>query len=485
MALSGLKKNTFVGLDQVTTLNLRNNKLQYVEDGAFQGLKSVTSLDIQGNDIEHFSHEMFHGLHSLESLFSDSFKFCCLASPQVSFDYCLPPADEISSCEDLMSSPVQRSFLWVLGVVALLGNLFVIAWRLKTKNSNPVSSTLILSLGCADLLMGVYLVVIASVDIYYRGRYIQNSDVWRASALCKLCGFLSTLSSESSIFTLVLITADRLICISFPFSMVRFGLRRTYQLIAAAWATAAAIAALPIVIQPYFQGEFYARSGVCLALHITNQKPSGWEYSVAVFFCLNLLAFASIVAAYAYMYLSIRRSKTAVKRHAARQADSLVGRQMALIVLTNSLCWFPMIVMGLMAMSGVRIPGESLLQLTTNRPAREQSFLVGCKSRTYTKAEKEEARQNSQNLSNFRFFKIPKVRVHEWGKTRQLSQRRQREWIASLNRKGVADNPQKYKGHSLQWVLLALQGLSAHELHWHRHLIVVFSSSRTRNPFQR
>ncbi|CAN7982866.1 unnamed protein product, partial [Ixodes hexagonus] len=361
MALSGLKRNTFVGLDKVTTLNLKNNKLEYVEDGAFQGLKSVTSLDIQGNDIQQFSHEMFHGLQSIESLFSDSFKFCCLASPQVSFDYCLPPADEISSCEDLMSSPVQRSFLWVLGVVALLGNVFVIVWRLKNKNSNPVSSTLILSLGCADLFMGVYLIVIASVDIYYRGRYIQNSDVWRTSALCKFCGFLSTLSSESSIFTLVLITADRLICISFPFSMARFGLRRTYQLIGVAWAAAVAIAALPLLIQPYFQGDFYARSGVCLALHITNQKPSGWEYSVAVFFCINFAAFASIVAAYAYMYLSIRKSKTAVKRHAARppKADSLVGRQMALIILTNSLCWFPMIVMGLMAMSGVRIPGEA------------------------------------------------------------------------------------------------------------------------------
>lgn len=259
-----------------------------------------------------------------------------------------------------MSSPVQRSFLWVLGVVALLGNVFVIAWRLKTKNSNPVSSTLILSLGCADFLMGIYLIAIASVDIYYRGRYIQNSDVWRTSALCKFCGFLSTLSSESSIFTLVLITADRLICISFPFSMARFGLRRTYQLIGIAWAAAVAIAALPLVSHPYFQGEFYARSGVCLALHITNQKPSGWEYSVAIFFCVNFVAFSSIVAAYAYMYFSIRRSKTAVKRHAARppKADSLVGRQMALIILTNSLCWFPMIVMGLMAMSGVRIPGR-------------------------------------------------------------------------------------------------------------------------------
>ncbi|KAH7982756.1 hypothetical protein HPB52_006937 [Rhipicephalus sanguineus] len=70
--------------------------------------------------------------------------------------------------------------------------------------------------------------------------------------------------------------------------------------------------------------------------------------------------------------------------------------------------------------------------------------VVGCKSRTFTKAEKEKARQNNQELSNFRFFKIPKVCVHECGKTKQLSERRQREWIARLNRKGVSEDPQKY-----------------------------------------
>jgi hypothetical protein len=31
--------------------------------------------------------------------------------------------------------------------------------------------------------------------------------------------------------------------------------------------------------------NFYGRSGVCLALHITPEKPSGWEYSVFVFLC--------------------------------------------------------------------------------------------------------------------------------------------------------------------------------------------------------
>lgn len=160
--------------------------------------------------MEKFSKEMFHGLGQLGYLKTDSYKFCCLASFQIPFDRCDPPADKISDCEDLMSSPIQRSFLWILGGVALTANLAVIIWRYQTRlYCNPVESTLILSLGIADFLMGIYLITIASVDVYYRGRYIEVSDMWRSSALCKFCGFISTLSSEACVFTLVFITVDR------------------------------------------------------------------------------------------------------------------------------------------------------------------------------------------------------------------------------------------------------------------------------------
>jgi hypothetical protein len=150
-----------------------------------------------------------------------------------------------------MSNAAQRSFLWVLGIVALLGNTSVIIWRYRNIFVSPVSSTLILSLGCADFFMGVYLIIIASVDVHYRlekkiqfkslyrcelsnflysrGRYIENADFWQNSILCKFCGFLSTISSEVSVATLVFITIDRLICISFPFSMRKFTLKLTYR----------------------------------------------------------------------------------------------------------------------------------------------------------------------------------------------------------------------------------------------------------------
>lgn len=118
------------------------------------------------------------------------------------------------------------------------------------------------------------------------------------------------------------------------------------------------MAAIPLVVEPYFQGRFYARSGVCLALHITNHRPAGWEYSVAIFFCMNFLAFIVIVTAYLYMYITIKKSYQNMSRLMSRQSrENKIGRQMALIVLTNSMCWFPIIVMGLLAMSGVNITG--------------------------------------------------------------------------------------------------------------------------------
>lgn len=134
----------------------------------------------------------------------------------------------------------------------------------------------------------------------------------------------------------------------------------TYKLIVASWLLAAILAAVPLAYRPYFRGEFYSRSGVCLALHITNQKPPGWQYSVAIFFCVNLVAFLIIVSAYCYMYLTIRKSYLSVNRlRAHRVIEGRIAQQMAVIVLTNFLCWFPIIMMGLMAMSGMRVPGKA------------------------------------------------------------------------------------------------------------------------------
>ncbi|RWS13828.1 G-protein coupled receptor GRL101-like protein [Dinothrombium tinctorium] len=352
--LTKLVRQAFSGMSSLQKLQLRNNKLTEIETNAFSDLESLTELDIRENQVKVLD---VNGVSNVQKLYTDSIKFCCLVSSFISKDNCWPKSDGISDCEDLMSSPIQRTFLWIIGVIALLCNISVIIWRIHTRlRVNPVSSTLILSLGCSDFLMGIYLLLIALVDVYYRGRYMEVSDYWRNSTLCKICGVISTVSSEASVFTLVFIALDRLICICFPFSKYKFTLNFTYKLIFLSWSLAIVLSTVPFLVEPYFKNEFYARSGVCLPLHITNDNATGWEYSVAIFLCTNLIAFLIIVLCYGFMYKTVRHSTKRMKRIMARQyQERQVGRQMAFIVMTNFLCWFPIIIMGLLAISGFRL----------------------------------------------------------------------------------------------------------------------------------
>ncbi|KAF7494181.1 Putative G-protein coupled receptor [Sarcoptes scabiei] len=340
--LKTIATNLFLQMNSLQYLTLINNQIETIEKGAFNDLYSLMALDLRENPISNFSKDMFSMLKSLRTR-------------------CHPPQDEISDCEDLMSNTVQRLILWILGFTALIGNIIVIFWRCKTKNQiNWTSSTLIQWLGFSDFLMGVYLLIIASVDEHYRGRYIENSDYWKNSNLCKLCGFLSTLSSETSVVTLVFITIDRLISISFAFSNYRLNTKHTYRLLITAWIFALLISSLPLLPIEYFRGQFYSRSGVCLAFHITARQWPGWEYSVAIFLVFNLIAFIFILFCYLYMYKTIEIAVEKRRQMRAKQIrETKIGLQMALIVITNFLCWFPVIIMGLMALGGVNIPGAA------------------------------------------------------------------------------------------------------------------------------
>ncbi|XP_070573185.1 uncharacterized protein [Ptychodera flava] len=276
MKILQLKKGSFNGLHQMEFLNLSGNRLQKIESGTFKGLENVKRLDIRVGDFGAGSPDLFDPLINLQFLYTDRYKYCCIAESQKKLELCTPPPDQFSSCEDLMENEVLRVCIWILGLLAFIGNLFVIVWRISQKESNRVHSFFILNLGVADFCMGVYLLIIASVDMYYRGRYIGYSDEWRHSELCQFAGFLSSLSSEVSVFTLTVITIDRFCCIVFPFKFRRLRLETALQIIACGWIFVGILSFIPLVGIPYFHGQYYARSGVCLSLHITSEEyPDG------------------------------------------------------------------------------------------------------------------------------------------------------------------------------------------------------------------
>nr|XP_006821766.1 PREDICTED: uncharacterized protein LOC102805134 [Saccoglossus kowalevskii] len=330
---------TFTGLHQLKSLRLRGNPLKVIEDVAFVGLDNLPILDLGSLQLQTLTNNVFIGLDALRilnisdnnivvgeesnffylldnmnTLYSDKYSFCCLANRKQANTpllECTPPPDEFSSCRDLMANSVLRSCMWILGFSALIGNLFVIIWRLKSKEANQVHAFLILNLGFADFLMGVYMIIIASVDMYYRGIYIVYDEMWRHSALCQTAGFLSTVSSEVSVFTLTVITADRFFSLVFPLRIRRLTAKRAKIICTIGWVIIITAAFIPITPIPYFNGEFYARAGVCLSLQLTHKKPPGWQYSVTIFQIINLVSFIFIFIAYIIIFNVIKQSTRA------------------------------------------------------------------------------------------------------------------------------------------------------------------------------
>ncbi|XP_041362016.1 G-protein coupled receptor GRL101-like [Gigantopelta aegis] len=351
--LTVLPQNAFLGLRNLYALNLSHNDISFIADGTFNGLDNLLTLDISGNKIELIEQNVFHGIPRLETLYSDEYRFCCLAK---GVSQCYPEPDEFSSCEDLMSNYVLRISIWVLGMVASFGNLLVIGWRARDIRGGKVHSFLITNLAIGDFFMGVYLMIIAVVDSYYRGVYIVHDKFWKESNLCRFAGFISTFSSELSVFTLTVITLDRLICIIFPLKFKRLGLKEASIVMASMWVLVFIISLLPLVGLNYFE-HFYGRSGVCLALHVTPAKPPGWEYSVAVFLAINFVSFMAIFLSYLWMFFVAKKTRNAVRTPESK-TDRAMARRMTLIVMTDFFCWVPIILLGFISLGGVHVTTE-------------------------------------------------------------------------------------------------------------------------------
>ena len=248
---------------------------------------------------------------------------------------------------------VLRVLMWILGISALIGNIFVIVFRLKSsKNPNHgksnVESILVSNLAVSDLLMGVYMVIIASADMYYRDVYMFYAGHWQRHFGCALTGFLAVMSSEASVFFLTVLSIDRFLCIVFPFGQVRLRNTSAKVTVLAIWVTAFCLSVLPLVADTLFGDAFYGKSSVCLGLPLTSEKVKGWEYSVVLFLGVNCACFLIMTFCYSSIYVRVKSSANKMKSGNSSDQIKLATR-MAFLVATDKFCWVPVIVMGALA----------------------------------------------------------------------------------------------------------------------------------------
>lgn len=223
-------------------------------------------------------------------------------------------------------------------------------------------------------MMGIYLLSVASHDILYRDQYNRYALQWTDSWSCQLTGMLAMVSCEVSVFILVTVSVDCCLAVIQPYRRPLLTTGRAVGALVIIWSAGLGLATLPMA----FDDRFYSGNGVCMPLHIHGALTSGWQYSAAVFLGLNSVAIMLITISYVTIATSVRRTRLAsygdasvdgggtgsvsgmVARsssHVSAEQDRNMAKRFFVIVLTDMLCWVPIIVTKSLALADVYIPG--------------------------------------------------------------------------------------------------------------------------------
>nr|XP_005909481.1 PREDICTED: relaxin receptor 1 [Bos mutus] len=352
--IENLSPHIFKDLKELSQLNLSYNPIQTIQANQFDNLIKLKSL-LEGIEISNIQQRMFRPLMNLSYIYFKRFQYCGYA-PHVRI--CKPNTDGLSSLEDLLASIIQRVFVWVVSAVTCFGNIFVICMRPYIRSENKLHAMSIISLCCADCLMGIYLFVIGAFDLKFRGEYNKHAQLWMESIHCQLLGSLAILSTEVSVLLLTFLTLEKYICIVYPFRCLRPGKCRTITVLILIWIIGVIVAFIPLSNKEFFK-NYYGTNGVCFPLHSEDAESTGAQiYSVAIFLGINLAAFIIIVFSYGSMFYSIHQSAiTANEIRNQVKKEMILAKRFFFIVFTDALCWIPIFILKFLSLLQVEIPG--------------------------------------------------------------------------------------------------------------------------------
>ncbi|XP_025017049.1 leucine-rich repeat-containing G-protein coupled receptor 5-like isoform X2 [Tetranychus urticae] len=255
---------------------------------------------------------------------------------------CLPQPSPFTPCEDLFDWWTLRCGVWIVFLLALLGNGVVVVVLIFGRSKLDVPRFLVCNLAMADFLMGIYLGMLAVVDAATLGQYKVYALPWQRSFGCQIAGFLGVLSTELSVYTLAVITSERNYAITHAMHLnKRLSLKHAAYIMAVGWTFALIMALLPL-----FGVSDYRKFAVCLPFEITDIWSRTYVISLIV---VNGLAFFILMGCYLRMYCAIRGSQ------AWNSNDSRIAKRMALLVFTDFLCWAPIAFFTLTAIAGYEL----------------------------------------------------------------------------------------------------------------------------------
>ncbi|XP_033872813.2 follicle-stimulating hormone receptor isoform X1 [Acipenser ruthenus] len=242
---------------------------------------------------------------------------------------CSPKPDAFNPCEDIMGYIFLRVLIWFISIMTITGNLVVLVVLLTSRYKLTVPRYLMCNLAFADLCMGIYLLLIASVDIQTQSQYYNYGISWQTGPGCSIAGFFTVFASEFSVYTLTVITLERWHTITYAMQLERkVRLRHVLAIMVGGLVFSFIIALLPIL-----GVSSYMKVSICLPMDIESLVSQSY---IVFTLLLNMIAFIAVCVCYVRIYLTVRNPN-----FISRNSDTRIAKRMAILIFTDFLCMAP------------------------------------------------------------------------------------------------------------------------------------------------
>ncbi|RDD37368.1 G-protein coupled receptor GRL101-like protein, partial [Trichoplax sp. H2] len=322
-------------------LDLNTNQIDILPSACMEAYENLEFLDLTNNPLSIISSSPFAGAQSLLSIYSSQEYLCCTAPSTVTS--CTPRRLDtgFTTCNALLAHLSLQLYVWIIGCVAFAGNIvaFIIQLREQKCKKNKVPSFLIANLAVADFLISIYLLIIAASDRSENGYFYQKAEAFFKSWRCLLACYICCSASLMSVFMMLLISIDRLICIVLPFSERKLNIKNAWYAIITFWTFSILWVGIPI----YFSigqnryNRLHGDSSVCMASNMQNIYYKTW---IGLYALLTFICWITVCVLHYLMYLSVRRSNRNVRKSSTTK-DRKIALRLLLILITDLISWIP------------------------------------------------------------------------------------------------------------------------------------------------
>uniref|UniRef100_A0A914Y1P1 G-protein coupled receptors family 1 profile domain-containing protein n=1 Tax=Panagrolaimus superbus TaxID=310955 RepID=A0A914Y1P1_9BILA len=253
---------------------------------------------------------------------------------------CSPVPDALNPCEDIVGYWWLRYIIWGIWIMAIFGNVLVwivivTIWHRRSR----LHYFFMVNLSIADFLTGIYLGILAMKDAFTANEYYNYAVEWQTGWGCAVAGFLSVFASELSIVSLLWIAFEIYYNARFAFYGKRLTSRNAVPLMGIAYLYALIMASLP-----FFGVSSYQRTSICLPLSIQSNVD---RIYIVFGLSISALCFVGMVVNYILINFMIRNPGGPAKKQ-----DAQIFRRSLALIVTNMVCWVPVLFFGITASLG-------------------------------------------------------------------------------------------------------------------------------------